>query len=113
MSHYIRSNQTLAGPWQDFLQVVKPYAASAQNVGSGLAEQAIRSSEFGALIDVVEEKARMAVVEETKKNAMLLIALAVAGGAVGGAIFKGPTGILVASAITAIAAVPLLNGGLK
>lgn len=104
MSNYIlqKRSQPLGG-WEEIWQGIS-------KAGGSLAESAIRTSEFGTVLDAVEETATKAVVKETKKNAVLLITLALAGGAVGGSIFKGRNGLIVASLLTAVAATPLLIG---
>ena len=89
--------------WESFLQ-------NLSQAGGSFVESGLRSTEFGKVLDAVEEKATEAVVKETKKNAVLLITLALAGGAVGGSIFKGRNGLIVASLLTAVAATPLLLG---
>ncbi len=117
MSEYTYHPQTLSGPLDDLWGALKPAAQAVQSVtqaeGSALLDQALRSSEFGKVLDAVEQKAENAVIEQTKKNAVLLIALSVAGGAVGGAIFKGPVGIIAAGTIAGVAGVTLLRGGVK
>lgn len=65
-----------------------------QAQSSSAAQQLLQSSEFGVVLDKVQERAREAVVVETKKNAVTLLTLAVAGGAVGGALFRGPLGFV-------------------
>ena len=61
--------------------------------GAGAVEDMLRSSAFGKVLDAVELKAQEAVVKEVSKNALALFALAVSGGAIGGAIFKGKYGM--------------------
>lgn len=69
------------------------------DMGSELAMAFVQSSAFKQALDAVEVRAREAVVKETKANAITLMALAVAGGAVGGFALKGSYGMVVATVI--------------
>jgi hypothetical protein len=71
-----------------------------QGGSEGAAQSLISSREFEPVLQKVEERARAAVVAETKANAVSLIAVAVAAGAFGGAIF--PRGIFGAAMGAAI-----------
>lgn len=94
---------------QDVTQgVVKDVSDEAGKVVTGkasdLAEQVLRSSEFGVVLTKVEDAARQAVIEEASKNALNLFILAVSGGAIGGMIFKGKVGAVAAGLLTVFAA---------
>jgi len=73
---------------------------TAQGVVGGAAQQILSSTDFQVLLDEVEIRARAAVVEETKKNAFTLFMLALAGGAVGGAVFRGGLGLIAAGGLS-------------
>lgn len=64
--------------------------------GEDLANTMIRSTAFARALDQVEQRARQAVVAETKTNAYTLLTLSVAGGAIGGFLFRGTAGVLAA-----------------
>lgn len=68
---------------------------------AALVDAMIRSSEFNKVLQSVEDRARYAVVDETKKNAVTLMTFAVAGGAIGGMVFKGYFGTLIATGLAA------------
>lgn len=94
---------------QDVTQgVIKDVSDEAGKVVTGkasdLAEQILRSSEFGAVLTKVEDAARQAVIEEASKNALNLFILAVSGGAIGGMVFKGKGGAIAAGLLTVFAA---------
>ena len=74
-------------------------------------EDVLRSTQFRKVLEAVETQARQAVVVETQKNALNLMLLAIAGGAVGGYIFRGTFGALAASAIAVYAGAQLLDSG--
>jgi hypothetical protein len=76
---------------------------SVTSRGGTLVEDLLRSSEFNKVLVKVEEAAKKAVIEETKKNALALGGIAVAAGIVGGTFFKGKVGIAVAAALGAAA----------
>ncbi len=78
--------------------------------GSAAVEEMMRSTAFAKVLDAVEAKAQAAVVKEVSKNAMALFGLAIAGGAVGGMVFKGKAGAGAAVGIT-IWSVWMLSGG--
>lgn len=75
-----------------------------QGKTSEAVESLLRSSEFGVVLQKVEDAAREAVVEEASKNALNLFILAVSGGAIGGMIFKGKVGAVAAGLLTVFAA---------
>jgi hypothetical protein len=52
-----------------------------------------------SMLRQIEDKAKSGVQEAASANAINLMVFALAGGAVGGTIFKGPIGILAASAL--------------
>lgn len=79
------------------------------DLGTDLATAFVQSAAFQQALDAVEVRAREAVVKETKANAITLMALAVAGGAVGGFALKGSYG-LAAAALIAFFAVKKLAG---
>ncbi len=73
--------------------------------------QLVDSDSFKPVLAKVEERAREAVIAETKKNAGPLIALAIAGGCVGGYLFKGKVGALAAGVVTYWAIRKIMNPG--
>lgn len=80
-------------------------------LGSDVASAFVQSTAFGQALDQVEARARAGVVAETQKNAVTLMLLALAGGAVGGYLFKGTTGLVVAGIIGYWAVNQLATGG--
>lgn len=74
-----------------------------------LVQQLLASSEFELVLGKVEDRARDAVISETKKNAAMLIALSLAGGCIGGYLFKGKTGAIAAGFVAYWAANRLIN----
>ena len=73
---------------------------TAQTVVGGAAQQVLSSTDFKILLDEVEVRARAAVIEETRKNAFTLFMFAVAGGAIGGTIFRGGLGLIAAGGLS-------------
>lgn len=67
--------------------------------GAGLVTDLINSTEFSRVLSAVEDSAKKAVVAETKKNALALLGLAVAGGGIGGMVFKGKSGAAMATGL--------------
>lgn len=90
--------------------VVQSGAGVVQTQGSAVAQQLLRSTEFNQVLDAVQLKAQAAVVEETKKNAIALFALAIGGGAIGGMIFKGWVGAALASGLMVWAGSTIVQG---
>lgn len=72
----------------------------AQTAGGELIESFRTSPQYQQMLVEVEARAKVAVIEETKKNAATLFLLAVAGGAIGGAVFRGGFGLLAAGGIS-------------
>lgn len=68
--------------------------------GAQQVQDFINSTGGKVLLDAVEAKAQQAVVKEVSRNAIALFALAVAGGAIGGIVFKGKAGAGAAVGIT-------------
>ena len=79
--------------------------------GQDTASMLVRSTAFAQALDQVEQRARQAVVAETKNNAWTLFTLAVAGGAIGGFIFRGTPGVIAAVGLGGWAVDPLSRGG--
>jgi hypothetical protein len=75
-----------------------------QSSGGELISSFKDSPQFQEVLVEVEARAKVAVVEETKKNAMTLFLLAMAGGAIGGTVFRGGFGLLAAGGISLWAA---------
>jgi len=73
---------------------------TAQGVVGGAAQQVLSSTDFKILLDEVEIRAKAAVIEETRKNAFTLFMFAVAGGAIGGTIFRGGLGLIAAGGLS-------------
>ncbi len=88
-------------------QVVKTGQQAVKDNGASLAEELIRSTAFSEVLDKVEEKAKAGATEAVKaeagKNALSLGMLAIATGALGGAILRGKAGKLAALGIGALA----------
>ena len=97
-----QADGTVSGVLDDLLSQGQQVLQQTQV--SELVDSLVRSSQFGKVLDEVESSARKAVVEETSKNAMNLFLLAMAGGAIGGALFRGTTGIVAAGLLAAFAA---------
>lgn len=82
----------VAGPLDDVFNVVKRESEklvkdvtdSTKTSAGKVVDSAIDSTEFAKVRDALKEAAQEAVVEETKKNAVNLMLLAVAGGGLGG-----------------------------
>jgi hypothetical protein len=79
------------------------------DIAPGAVDEVLRSSQFKQVLEAVEARAREAVVVETKRNAINLMLLAVAGGAIGGFVFRGVTGTVAASAIAVFAGYQLMT----
>ena len=69
----------------------------------------MQSPAFQQVLRQVEQTARDAVIEETKRNAVTLFLFAVAGGAVGGMLFRGVAGAVTAAGIVVLAGSRLLS----
>jgi len=79
--------------------------------GEDMANTLIRSTAFARALDQVEQRARTAVVAETKANAFTLLTLSVAGGAIGGFLFRGTSGVVAAVGLGWWAVNKLSSGG--
>jgi hypothetical protein len=86
---------------------------AVQDQASAALEKLLRSSEFGVVLQKVEDSAREAVIEEASKNALNLFILAVSGGAIGGMIFKGKVGAVAAGLLTVFAASRMVGAPTK
>jgi len=67
-------------------------------------QELMATPQFQLILSEVEARARKAVVEETRLNAFTLFAFAVAGGAIGGSLLRGPWGLAAAGGISVWAA---------
>ncbi len=89
-------------------EVIDAVWSDVQNQASSASGELIESfkstPQFEELMVEVQARAKVAVVEETKKNAITLFLLAMAGGAIGGTIFRGGFGLLAAVGISLWAA---------
>lgn len=85
-------------------EVIDAVWSDVQNQASSASGELIESfkstPQFEELMVEVQARAKVAVVEETKKNAITLFLLAMAGGAIGGTIFRGGFGLLAAGGIS-------------
>jgi outer membrane lipoprotein SlyB len=72
-------------------------------------EEFIGSEQVQQALNSVVNQAQQAVVIETRKNAVNMLALAVAGGAVGGFILRGTTGKVLAGVVGAYALYRLVS----
>jgi len=82
----------------------------SDSIGGDMATAFVQSTAFGQALQVVENRARAGVIAETQKNAITLMLLALAGGAVGGYVFRG-TGGLVAAGLIGFWCVSQLSAG--
>lgn len=57
----------------------------------------------------IEERARLGITQAASDNAVNLMVFALAGGVVGGAIFKGPVGTIAAGALALWAGIRILD----
>ena len=91
----------MANVFEDVIDAVwEDVQDTAQGVVGGAAQQILSSSDFQMLLDEVEIRARAAVIEETRKNAFTLFMFALAGGAIGGAVFRGGLGLIAAGGLS-------------
>lgn len=90
--------------------LVQSGSSVVQTQGSAVAQQLLHSTEFDQVLNAVQLKAQAAVVEETKKNAVALFALAIGGGAIGGMIFKGWAGAAMAAGLMVWAGSTIVQG---
>ena len=67
--------------------------------GAQLVEDMIRSTAFNRVLVKVEDSARKAVVEETQKNALALLGLAIAGGTIGGVVGSSTAGKIISGGL--------------
>lgn len=84
--------------------VVESVKTSVGTSTSDFVQNLIKSSEFSLVLKEVEAAAQKAVVEEASRNALNLFILAIAGGAIGGMVFKGKTGGIAAGVLAVYAA---------
>jgi hypothetical protein len=109
------------GPLEDLISIITPIAAGTVQEGqelitdkSGeLATQLLKSSQFKKVLAEIEKKAYKGAEDAAKKNAIYLMMMAGAGGALGAAVFKGRTGMVAAGALAAFAGWQLTKGGVK
>lgn len=71
---------------------IKDVASPSLGSTNPFMDQIVKSNEFQRILAEVELSARNAVRKEASENALDLFLLAVAGGALGGMVFKGTTG---------------------
>lgn len=108
----IRHHPGMSGLLEDVINTV---TSGGKDIKKG-AEDTVKdkTSDFAVqLVATPEFKDALAkvLVAQTKKNAFLLISLAVAGGTVGGTLFKGKVGMIAAGLITMTSGWILMNGG--
>ena len=78
------------------VSVVKEVQKSFEGESKQLLDRLLQSKEFQSILGEVDKTARDAVKEESSENALNLFFLAVAGGAIGGMLFRGATGAALA-----------------
>jgi hypothetical protein len=109
------------GVLEDLISIVTPIAAGTvqegqqliTEKGGELAQQLLNSSQFKKVLKEVEARAYKGAEDAAKKNAIYLMMMAGAGGALGAAVFKGKTGMVAAGALAAFAGWQLTKGGVK
>lgn len=109
------------GPLEDLVSLITPIAAGTVQEGqklvadkSGeLATQILNSSQFKVLLKEVEARAYKGAEDAAKKNAIYLMMMAAAGGALGAAVFRGKTGMIAAGGLAAFAGWQIAKGGVK
>lgn len=109
----VKEARRMDGLWEDLLKIGEETATNTVNDtissgGSKAVDTILKSSDFKKITDIIEQKARDGVKEEASKNAVKLLAFAVAGGAIGGVIFRGTIGIVGAGLIAAWAGSSLI-----
>jgi hypothetical protein len=112
---------SLDGMMEDLISIVTPIAAGTVQEGqelitekSGeLASQLLSSSQFKKVLKEIEARAYKGAEDAAKKNAIYLMMMAAAGGALGGAVFKGRGGMIASGMIAAFAGYKLTKGGVK
>lgn len=81
-------DEGVSGLWDDLWSAGQKVAKDTIRAGSGTAsdqlERALRSSEFGKVLDAVEGKAREGVKKEVAANLPALAVFTLAGGVIGG-----------------------------
>lgn len=103
-------NYVLAGPLdQIFRDVVGAGEKVITDEGGDAIEKALRTTQFAQVLDAVEGKAREGVKKEASKNALALFGLAVGAGAVGGAIFTGKVGTIIATGLMAASVIFMMK----
>jgi hypothetical protein len=70
----------------------------------------LQSPQFQPVLEAIKTKAREGVVEETKANALTLLALSASAGAVGGLVFRGSRGAIAAGVIAYLSVTRLMKG---
>ncbi len=109
-NRYYSNSHQLSGVLQDIVNAtVKAGSGSVQDKTEEFVTDLINSTPFKKVLTKVHDQAETAVTDEVKENAIFLIAMSVAGGAIGGTIFKGPIGIIVAGGIAGIGAMQILK----
>lgn len=98
---YIESaDGSVSGVLEDALEqgasIVKEVQKSFESESNQLLDKLMQSKELQSILGEVDKTARDAVKAETSENALNLFLLAVAGGAIGGMLFRGATGAALA-----------------
>lgn len=107
----------LGGLWDDVVNALNPVVTDTvdqvTNVGkeqsSKLVQDFINSTEFKVVLQKVRAEAEAGVVDQVKKNAPQLLMFTLAGGAIGGTLFKGTIGVLLAGGLAAYAGYSLVT----
>lgn len=81
--------------------------------GAKFVEDIIDSTEFSKILDKVEDAGEDGVKKAASENALYLLGITLAGGAVGGMLSKSTVGIVATGAVAAWAAVNLMGQGGK
>ncbi len=94
----------LGDPMADLLRGASGQALDATTLAF------LQSPQFAPVMEAIKQKAREGVIEETKSNALTLLALSAGAGAVGGFIFNGPRGLILGGVVAALAVSRLVKG---
>jgi len=78
--------------------------------GASAVEQILRSTEFQQVLVKIQDATEERVTEVVAKNALNLMLLAVAGGTLGGIVFKGRVGVVTAAGLAVYAGSKLMQG---
>lgn len=121
MRHYysraVHPDDIIEGIFEDVFDagtdIVDDFVESGEKIitdrSGQAAEEIINSTAFKQALQMVRQEAEAGAMQAVKKNAVPLVGITIAAGAVGGMLFKGWTGAFLAAGLAGVSGIVLMQ----